>query len=298
MTQDKEIKIVKIKALPGYFAAYPQSGADDIDATKVDHLELINHASWKELYDSIPQNTDTHEYKLLVVARHGQGYHNAAILRYGQELWMNKWSILNGDEYGEWLDSKLTPLGQTQVSNIGKEVLLPMIEDLGFLPDKFFSSPMRRCLETFIGSWNHVFNKYPNLLNRDVPLNVKIFENIREVFNTHPCNERVNHSVTINEYQDYKTPSGLTIHWEYEPGYPEEDQLWSTDHWETKEEIDTRIGAGLNSIFADITSEDKLISITCHSKVIESILRITQHPAINKLDTAKIVCLVAEIERQ
>ncbi|CAL9728414.1 probable phosphoglycerate mutase Pmu1p [Monosporozyma unispora] len=296
MTQDKK-QLIEIKALPGYFAAFPTSESRDIDATIVNHLDLINHTTWKELYDSIPQDTATHEYKLLVVARHGQGYHNAAIARYGQDLWMKKWSILNGDEHGEWLDSKLTPLGQEQVSNAGKEVLLPMITDLGFLPHMFFSSPMRRCLETFIGSWNHVFNTYPELIKGQASLQVKIFENIREVFNTHPCNERVEHSVTINEYQDYKTPSGLTIHWEYEDDYPEKDQLWDTEHWETREEIDARIRDGLTSVFYNVNPDDKLISITCHSKVIESILRITEHPAINKLDTAKIVCIVAEIKK-
>lgn len=296
MTQNKN-HFVEIKALPGYFAAYPTAQSNDIDATKINHLELINHNSWKDLYDSIPRDTPTHEYKLLVVARHGQGYHNAAIARYGQELWMKKWSILNGDEYGEWLDSKLTPLGQNQVSNAGKEVLLPMITELGFLPHAFFSSPMRRCLETFIGSWNHVFDAFPELVEGKSSLSVSIFENIREVFNTHPCNERVSHSVTVDEYQDYKTNSGLTIHWDYEDDYPEEDQLWNTEHWETKEEMDSRIKDGLTSVFENVNPEDKLVSITCHSKVIESILRITDHPAINKLDTAKIVCIVAEVKK-
>lgn len=296
MTQDKK-PLIQIKALPGYFAAYRTAESGDIDSTKVNHLDLINHTSWKELYANIPTDTDRHKYKLLVLARHGQGYHNAAILRYGQELWSKKWGILNGDEHGEWLDSKLTPLGKKQVSNTGKEILLPMIQDLKFLPHQFFSSPMRRCLETFIGSWNHVFEEFPELVDNQKPLQVKIFENLRETLNTHPCNERVNHSITVKEYQDYKTPSGVTVHWDYEDNYSEEDQLWSTDHWETKEEIDLRIRDGLASVFENVTSNDKLISITCHSKVIESILRITNHPAINKIDTAKIVCIVVEIEK-
>lgn len=80
---------------------------------------------------------------------------------------MKKRNTLKGDEYGEWLDSKLTPLGKTDVSNTGKEVLLLMIQDLEILPQKFFSSPMRRCLETFIGSWDYVFEKFPELINKE-----------------------------------------------------------------------------------------------------------------------------------
>lgn len=292
MTQSKTLKI---KALPGYFTAYRRTTSEAVDSTKVDHLQLVNHNTWKELYESLPRDTDTHEYKLLLVARHGQGYHNAAIARYGQELWMKHYSILDGDEHGEWLDSKLTHLGQTQVSNTGKNILVPIVKDIGFLPHRFFSSPMRRCLETFIWSWNHVFEQHDELKGNE--LNVKIFENIREVFNTHPCNERVNHSVSVQEYQNYKTDSGVTIHWEYEEDYPEEDQLWNTEHWETREEIDARISKGLTSCLANVDSEDRFISITCHSKVIESILRITSHPEVKNLDTAKVVCIMTEIEK-
>lgn len=117
---------MSLRAVPGYFAAYPSEGFQGLDSTKYDHLELINHKNWKELYHAIPRNTKNRHYKLLILARHGQGYHNAAILRYGMEKWDAYWSLLSGDEHGEWLDSKLTPLGKDQVRRTGSNVLLPM----------------------------------------------------------------------------------------------------------------------------------------------------------------------------
>ncbi|CCK68288.1 uncharacterized protein KNAG_0A06270 [Huiozyma naganishii CBS 8797] len=286
------------KALPGYFSAYPELGFPGIDSSEEDHLKLVNHSAWKELYESIPQDTGTHHYKLLVIARHGQGYHNAAILRYGEPRWNEYWSLLNGDEFGEWVDSKLTPLGYTQVKQVGKNVLLPMINELGFLPHKFFCSPMRRCLETFIGSWTNVFHNHCNTLTlQDCSVTNVVIENIREKLGEHTCDKRVNHSITVGEYQDFQTDSGHTIQWDYTENYPEEDQLWLPDRRETDKEIDERIHEGLREIFNQLSTEDKFISITCHSGVIGSILRNMKHPAINNLDTGKIVCLVTEIEK-
>lgn len=293
------------RALPGYFAAFPTKGAGPIDSTKHNHLELINHDTWKQLYDSIPKDTETHEYKLLVVARHGQGYHNAAIIRYGEPKWDEYWSLLDGDDYGEWVDSKLTPLGKQQVTETGSHMLLPIVDDLGFLPDVFFSSPMRRCLETFIESWTPVFqeldsgkikgSKSVDTLNGSIkPI---VLENIRETLGEHTCDKRVDHSVALEEYQDYKMKSGNHIHWQYASDYPETDQMWRADWREPEQDMDDRVNVGLIEIFEQVSSDEKFISITCHSGVIGSILRDLKHPAIQKLDTGKIVCAVVEVEK-
>lgn len=292
-------KIKKIKALPTYFAAYPKSNADDIDGTKVDPLQLVSHSDWRELYDSIPEDTVDKQYKLLLVARHGQGYHNQAIKRYGQKLWQEKWSILNGDEHGEWLDSKLTPVGQNQVSDTGENILVPIIEQMGFLPHIFISSPMRRCLETFAGSWCHVFNKkeYKCENESDKKINVDIYENIRETLNAHPCNERIEHSKAVKEYQNYRLTSGHTVHWQYEDDYPENDMMWKRDWVEKPQVMDKRIDKAMKVILEECPQDKRFISITCHSKVIESLLRVTDHPAVHGLETAKIVGLVVELQQ-
>lgn len=292
-------KINKIKALPSYFAAFPDINAADIDGTIVDPLKLVNHSDWKHLYNSIPEDTEDKEYKLLLVARHGQGYHNQAIKRYGEKMWREKWSILEGDEYGEWLDSKLTAVGQTQVSDTGEYVLSPIIDQLGFFPHIFISSPMRRCLETFIGSWSHVLSKeeYKVTGIDDKVVNVEIYENLRETLNSHPCNKRIEHSKVVKEYQDYQLASGHVLHWQYEDCYVEKDALWKSDWIEEDRVMDNRIDQAMKEIMEECPREKRFISITCHSKVIESLLRVTEHPAVHKLDTAKVVGLVVELQR-
>ncbi|CAL9728416.1 probable phosphoglycerate mutase Pmu1p [Monosporozyma unispora] len=282
------------RALPGYFAAFPNEDAEAVDSSKINHLKLINHKSWKELYDSIPQDTATHEYKLLVVARHGQGYHNAAIERYGENKWDEYWSLLNGDEYGDWVDSKLTPVGKDQVRGTGDTVLLPMIQSLGFLPHVFFSSPMRRCLETFIESWTQVFQEYEPLQGGVSPI---ILENIRETLGEHTCDKRVDHSIAVEEYQEHKMETGHTIQWKYSEDYPESDQLWRADWREPESEMDDRVNEGLLEIFENVSKDERFISITCHSGVIGSILRDLNHPAIENLATGKVVCTVVEVEK-
>lgn len=283
-------------ALPGYFQAFENKDSKGIDSTVTDQLALVNHRSWKELYDSIPQDTDTYHYKLVVLARHGQGYHNAAVLRYGQEAWDSYWSLLDGDEYGEWLDAKLTPLGKKQVQDTGDKVLLPIVQELNMLPHVFFSSPMRRCLETFIGSWNTVFTENRHHVTGDT-IPIRIIENIRESLGEHTCDERVPHSVSLEEYQDHKTNSGHVIHWNYEPHYPEKDQLWFADKRETEDEMDHRLHKGLSQLFKQLNSEEKFISVTCHSGVIQSVLRNLKHPPVKNLDTGKIVCAVVKVNK-
>lgn len=282
------------RALPGYFITFPNENAKPVDSSKINHLELNECKSWKQLYDSIPKDTPTHEYKILIVARHGQGYHNAAIDRYGEDKWDEYWSMLEGDEHGEWVDSKLTPLGKKQVFNTGSNVILPIIQDLGFLPHIYFSSPMRRCLETFIESWTPVFCRF---LPPETEVSPFILENLRETLGEHTCDKRVDHSIAVEEYQNYKMKSNNVITWKYSENYPEVDQLWSADWREPQSEMDARVNNGLIEVFEKLSPEEKLVSITCHSGVIGSILRNLKHPEIQNLDTGKIVAVVVEVAK-
>lgn len=282
-------------ALPGFFRAFESQDSQGVDSSIVDHLELVSHDSWANLYEQIPPDTDTEHYKLVVLARHGQGYHNAAILRYGMEAWDAHWSFLDGDEHGKWLDSKLTDLGKGQVQETGLEVLSPIIEELQMLPHVFFSSPMRRCLETFIGSWGGIFTKNNHHL-REQTIPVRVVENIRETLGEHTCDKRVPHSESVKEYQNYKTHAGHTIDWLYDSNYPEQDQLWLEDHRETISELDQRLHAGLSQIFSQLSSDQRFVSITCHSGVIGSALRNFKHPPVQNLNTGKVVCAVVKID--
>lgn len=288
---------MKIRALPGYFKSYPYEGSKSINSLKIDPCQLHNYGDWKQLYEAIPKDTYNKQYKLLLLARHGQGYHNAATERYGEDKWNSHWCSLLGDKYGSWVDAQLTPLGEGQVMMTGSKILVPIAKQLGFLPHRFFSSPLRRCLETYIGSWNEVLTrfKYPSTGGESI-INVSIIEELRELLNGYTCNHRVPHHEALEQYQNFVTESGVTIHWNYEDGYPELDQLWTPTLRESFLELDTRTNKALEKILKNVTSDERFISITCHSYVIESILRVVDHPAVEKLGTAKIVPLVVEIE--
>ncbi|CCH59718.1 hypothetical protein TBLA_0B09030 [Henningerozyma blattae CBS 6284] len=285
---------MQFKALPGFFKAYEEQNSKPIDSSKEDHLKFVHHKTWKDLYKSIPHNSSDIEYKLIILGRHGQGYHNAAIDRYGMDAWNKHWSLLDGDEYGEWLDSRLTPLGKKQVSRTGKEVLLPMVKGLGKYPDVYFSSPMRRCLETYVGSWGQV---YKMVENDQKKLEITIIENLRETLGEHTCDKRVLHSEVISEYQNSKMESGHIAHWNYPKGYPEEDQLWFADWRETNEEMDVRVRSGLEELFSQVKSDERIVSLTCHSGVIDSVLRNLDHPAVENLDVGKSVIAVVALRR-
>lgn len=282
------------KALPGYFKAFQTENSEGIDSTVEDPIELVSHKSWKELYDSLPADTAEDSYKLIILARHGQGYHNAALQRYGLEDWENSWSLREGDQYGSWVDSRLTPLGKKQVQSTGEQILLPIVESLCLLPQVFFSSPMRRCLETFVGSWTPVFENYKHLASGEtIPVN--IIEDVRETLGEHTCDRRVSLTEVTEEYQDLNTASGHRVHWNFEQNYPEDDQMWLPDYRETDREMDQRIHKGLIKMFKQVRPDQKIISLTCHSGVIKCALRNFKHPPVMCLDTGKIVCAVVKI---
>lgn len=287
---------MKLRALPGYFQSFPNNECQNTDSQQTNPCGLLNHDNWSQLYTSIPKDTPTHQYKLLLLARHGQGFHNAATDRYGSEAWDSYWCSLPGDEHGSWVDSKLTDLGQRQVSETGSQILLPIVLQLGFLPHKFYSSPLRRCLETYIGSWGEVLSVKTDM-SQENEIHISIIEELRELFNGYTCNHRVPHSQAIKEYQHCKTHSGVQLNWKYEEGYPELDELWTPTLRESKAMIDQRISVALNKVLTPLTSDERFISVTCHAYVIESILRVVNHPCVDNLGTAKIVPLVIEIEK-
>lgn len=291
---------MKFTAEPGYFSSYETVGQEALDSTVDDHNVLVAHPDWKQLYDSIPSDTEDTQYKLLILARHGQGYHNYSMQKYGVKLWDDYWAMLDGDEGGSWLDAHLTDVGKEQVSETGRTVLLPLAQQLGFLPHKFFNSPMRRCLETFAYSWGQVLAHEPQLMDGDSVITNKVIENLRENLGSHTCDKRVPHSESLAEYTNYAMPggNGTTVNWVYEEPYPELDDLWEEEHRETPDEMDVRTRKGLETLFSHAdNSDDKFLSLTVHEGVIMSVLRNLEHPGVKNLQTGKTVAVVVKVTK-
>lgn len=187
---------------------------------------------------------------VLIIQRHGQGYHNAAEVRYGP-LWDSYWSYQEGDEYGSWADANLTPLGEQQARD--QAILMRSLVERYGQPTAFFCSPMRRCLQTLLMTWGQVEQ-------------VVVIEELRERLGVHACDRRVPHSEALQDLSQCKTI------FQYDEDYPEEDELWQENHRETEQEMDVRLRGPLERILGTVSHG--VVSITCHSGVIRSLQRI------------------------
>lgn len=208
---------------------------------------------------------------ILIVQRHGQGYHNAAELRYGP-LWDSYWSFQEGDEHGSWEDALLTPLGEQQARDQA-QLAHALVLQYG-RPRAFFCSPMRRCLQTLARTWGPVDR-------------VVVIEELRERLGVHACDRRVPHSQVQQELLHHDPA------FHYGDAYPEEDQLWQPDHRETEHEMDLRLRGPLRRILS--TGSDGVVSITCHSGVIRSLQRIMGVPEA-KIQPAGVMCVEVDAD--
>ncbi|CDO95927.1 unnamed protein product [Kluyveromyces dobzhanskii CBS 2104] len=272
--------MLEYSAIPGYFTSYGDATVKSHWGDEGQHLGFVDGCEgWKDIQQLLQ---DDKSLKLLVLARHGQGHHNATEKKYGTEEWDRYWALQTGINDVELVDAKLTDLGKQQVRTVGKEILLPMVQQIGF-PEKFYSSPMRRCLETFMESWTQVLTNEESA-PATIPVYVK--EQCRETLGRHYCDKRVPHHQILEQY-GHKTTLGPTqINWVYETDMPDQDTMWDANHRETDEEIDSRIGAALQEL---LNGEERYVSLTCHSGVIHSALRVLKHPEILQLQTGGVV---------
>lgn len=143
-------------------------------------------------------------------------------------------------------------------------------------------------------------SQYPGQGTASVTAHVS--ETFRETLGRHYCDKRVSHSETISQYGTRTLvfpPSGdcptLHVSWQYpnNPPMDEEDTMWSPTHREIDDEIDARIGPGLNEI---LSGPERYISLTCHSGVIHSALRVLGHPPLRQLLTGGVVFVVVRPE--
>lgn len=214
-------------------------------------------AKFKESIQQLNENAPTTvQYKVFFLGRHGEGYHNAAITKYGMQAWDDYWSKLNGDGVWTWgPDPALTPKGEGQAD----EAHAAWQEELQFglaLPDKLYCSPLSRAIRT-----NQL--TFSGLL----PAGRKtvIVENIREEFGVHTCDKRQTRSYIQRTFPEYIIEDGFT----------EEDKLWKPDIRETGHHMEGRAKAVLDMVFEN--DKEHFISITAHAGFIRAFLRVAGH---------------------
>lgn len=255
----------------GFFAQDDPKTDDNAYDEKKHDFGLIKD-SWETLmkdFEQLRKEADTNtRYKLLFLGRHGQGYHNLAILKYGQEAWDEKWSKLNGDGETVWgPDPELTGLGVQQAKDNNtawKEQLPKGIPK----PEIFYVSPFIRAIDTMQYTFDDIFLNVGNP-RVSPPL---VVEDLREDNGEHTCDSRSKKSQLAARF-----PRVV-----FEDGFPEDDETWRPDWRESFEEHKVRTRRFLNKLFAldwdePLEKQAKYVSVTSHSGTIATFLGCIGH---------------------
>ncbi|KAG9243022.1 histidine phosphatase superfamily [Calycina marina] len=210
------------------------------------------------------------QYKIMFLARHGEGYHNVAESYYGTPAWNCYWSLLDGNTTTTWADAHLTSAGIAQATKANTYWKTMLATQKISTPESYYSSPLYRCLDTaritFTGL--ETDDRHPFLPT--------IKELLREGIGAHTCDRRSNKSVIANAFP----------RWRFEEGFSEEDELWKPLVRETESAQDARSKIVLDDIFA--TDSNTYIAVSTHSGEIASLLRVLGHRVFS-LSTGQII---------
>ncbi|KAA1082522.1 hypothetical protein PGT21_005982 [Puccinia graminis f. sp. tritici] len=208
------------------------------------------------------------KHKVIFIARHGQGFHNLAESKYGTPMWNCYWSEKMTDGQLVWgPDARLSALGKDEAQQAAKAWTRELAHHAP-LPELFILSPLSRAIETMLitGVWKHVVNH--SEYNEKPQPKIIVAEKWRENIGLHTCDQRRSKQSISNDFPIV----------EFENGFNDHDLLWTQDLQETDQQLDIRIRAALTNVFLDPMSWNlTYISITAHSGVISSLLRVLGH---------------------
>jgi len=197
------------------------------------------------------------QFKVFFLGRHGQGHHNVGEAKHGGKAWSGYWAKLNGDSEITWgPDPQLTPLGEQQA----QEAHAAWHKERRFgipLPEKLYTSPLTRAIRTHQVTFD-------DTLHPSRPKTI-IVENMREHNGVHTCDKQRTRSDIHAAFPEY----------DFEEGFAEKDELWTSDYRETHDDIDRRARLVLDMIFHN--DVEQFISITAHGGIIGGFLRMCNH---------------------
>ncbi|CDK27247.1 unnamed protein product [Kuraishia capsulata CBS 1993] len=290
------------EVVQGFFLQ-DDEGTDDLTFEYVNQDFGLKLSSWTELrqkLESLNSNAASNEsYKLLFLARHGQGYHNFAVEKYGTEKWDRDLAHLSGDGEIVWgPDPFLTSLGEAQADE-NHDVWLQQIAKGAPIPTAFYSSPFTRSMHTLIRTWKDIVicengqDESKLLAPRAHPL---VVEDVRETIGLHLCDKRSTKSTIIERVSKY----GLVI----EDGFEEEDVLYKEDWRESLSEQALRINKFLQFLFEKdfvdnkITRDgDLVVNVTSHAGTIRSFITALGHRHFT-ISTGGMIPVVVKAIRQ
>ncbi|KAF2458620.1 phosphoglycerate mutase [Lineolata rhizophorae] len=279
----------------------PATNASDFDYTTV-NLGLIDR-SYETDHRCDPHGTKTQwerfvcylnhlnrvaphnvQYKLLIMGRHGEGYHNVAESYYGTEAWDCYWSLLDGNGTITWADAHITPEGADQAVR-AHAFWHDALANGGIpAPQSYYVSPLARCLETARLTFSAPADlPFPADAAPFVPT---IKELLREAIGIHTCDRRSSKAWIAQNYPGYV----------FEEGFAEEDPLWEPDERETNAAMDARLAQLLDNVFAS-DERSSVISFTSHSGALGSVLRVLGHREF-RLVTGAVIPVLVRAERR
>ncbi|EGW34428.1 phosphomutase-like protein [Spathaspora passalidarum NRRL Y-27907] len=207
----------------------------------------------KRLDELNSQSESGVRYKLLFLARHGQGWHNVVTKKYSKADWFSKWRYLGTDGDLVWgPDAKLTQLGIDQARENHQAWKLQLSKGCP-MPDKFYVSPLSRSINTHNITWPDT--------------NPVVIDKLRETIGVHLCHKRSTKTEISEMFPNV----------EFEPGFAEEDVLFDKVFSSIREELHQqflRIHGVLSDLFDD---DDSVISITSHAGTIRSFITVIGH---------------------
>ncbi|KAI0534120.1 phosphoglycerate mutase-like protein [Xylaria digitata] len=228
------------------------------------HGKKTQWQRFEHYVNTLNRNADKNtQYKVLFMARHGEGYHNAAESYYGTPAWNCYWGPLDGNGTVVWKDARLTDAGLAQCTKANEFWKHALAVSKIPAPQTYYSSPLTRSATTA----NLTFATLA--LPKSRPFVPTVKELLREGISIRSCDERSNKT----------TLKTLLPGFRFERGFTETDLLWRGDEGETDEAKTKRTKTVLDDIFTH--DESTWISLTTHSGQISTSLKVLGHRAFS-----------------
>lgn len=263
----------EFEVVPGFFKQSDPETDDLAFNYAVDDFGRTKQ--WSEICDGLRDLNSTAPsnvcYKLIFFARHGQGFHNMCVEKYGIEEWNRYWHAqLTDGEITFAPDPPLTPLGLSQADE-NNEAWKDQIEKGAPIPQEFYVLPLQRSSNTLVNTWKDI---------RPPTQPVIVREGIRETCGKNMCDKRSTKTVIKERFEKYGFVVGDDI--------TENDELFKVDYRETLPEHCTRLNQFLQKLFdrsldsSGKISKDKAyqstyISTTSHAGTIRSMIVVLGH---------------------
>lgn len=223
------------------------------------------------------------QYKVLILGRHGEGWHNVAEKKYGTKEWEASWSLLEGNDDMRWADALLTPEGEKQALAAHAFWADAPRRGLSAL-DSYYTSPLSRCLQTA----RLTFSELP--LPKEKPFKPIVKELLRETNGVHTCDRRSSKTELTKAF-----PESFMSTFTFESGFSDKDVLWSPTVRETDEETQARVRKLLDDVF--MHDKKAFISMTSHSGSIRAILAVLGHREFRLVQGSVMAVLVRAEQR-